>query len=321
MRLGTELDDARRQPGRPRALPSTTAAPSRPTCCWSQSGRTPNGDRLNVGAAGIDADDHGRIVVDEFCRTSADGVYALGDVSTPVPLKHVANREADVVKHNLLHPDRLRTVNHDHVPSAVFTEPQMASVGLTEEKCRDEASRLPGRPNSRSRDIAYGWAMQDESGFCKVLVDGATGPDPRRPRHRPAGRHPDPDLRGGNRIRHHGDRSGASAVLDPPRAHRSRAERAARRPSRRMSGQEQARLRTSSSCSAPPAISPSASCSPGCTGWRRPSRLPEDYADHRIGPPLARYRRRVPRQDPRQPARTSSTTSTTKVARRPAEPA
>jgi mycothione reductase len=137
------------------------------------SGRTPNADRLNVGAAGVDVDDHGSVLVDEFCRTSTDGVYALGDVSTPVPLKHVANREADVVKHNLLHPDRPRAVSHDHVPSAVFTEPQMGSVGLTEEKCRDEhPDYLVGR--TPFSDIAYGWAMQDESGFCKVLVDGNT---------------------------------------------------------------------------------------------------------------------------------------------------
>jgi mycothione reductase len=137
------------------------------------SGRTPNADRLDARAGGIDTDDHGRVAVDEFCRASVDGVYALGDVSTPVPLKHVANREADVVKHNLVHPDAPRSVSHDHVPSAVFTEPQMASVGMTEEQCKKEhPDYLVGRkPFS---DIAYGWAMQDEDGFCKVLVDGDT---------------------------------------------------------------------------------------------------------------------------------------------------
>jgi mycothione reductase len=137
------------------------------------SGRTPNADRLEVRAGGIDVDDHGRISVDEFGRASAEGVWALGDVSTPVPLKHVANREADAVKHNLVHPDKLRSVNHDHVPSAVFTEPQMASVGMTEEQCKEShPDYLVGRkPFS---DIAYGWAMQDEDGFCKVLVDGNT---------------------------------------------------------------------------------------------------------------------------------------------------
>jgi mycothione reductase len=137
-------------------------------------GRKPNGDRMNLPAAGIEVTDDGRIAVDEFCRTSADGVFALGDVSTPVPLKHVANREADVVKHNLLNPDRLRSVNHDRVPSAVFANPQMASVGLTEKDCREKHPDY--RVGTRSySDQAYGWAMQDETGFCKVLVDGATG--------------------------------------------------------------------------------------------------------------------------------------------------
>jgi mycothione reductase len=138
------------------------------------SGRTPNADRLKVAAAGIEVDDHGRVSVDEFFRTSADGVFALGDVSSPVPLKHVANREADAVKHNLLHPDRMRAVSHANVPSAVFTEPQMASVGMTEEQCREShPDYLVGR--TAFSDVAYGWAMHDTDGFCKVLVDGNTG--------------------------------------------------------------------------------------------------------------------------------------------------
>ena len=126
-----------------------------------------------MAAGGVEVDDDGKVTVDEFGRASADGVFALGDVSTPVPLKHVANREADVVKHNLLHPDRLRSVSHDHVPSAVFAEPQIGSVGMTEEQCRDShPDYLVGRTNYS--EVAYGWAMREEDGFCKVLVDGNT---------------------------------------------------------------------------------------------------------------------------------------------------
>jgi mycothione reductase len=172
LRLGTELKALDGQPGDLTLTlddGSTVAA----DVLLVASGRTPNADRLEVGAAGIDVDDQGRVAVDEFGRTSADGVFALGDVSTAVPLKHVANREADAVKHNLAHPDKLRSVSHDNVPSAVFTEPQLASVGMTEEQCRDShPDYLVGRkPFS---DIAYGWAMQDEDGFCKVLADGNT---------------------------------------------------------------------------------------------------------------------------------------------------
>lgn len=134
------------------------------------AGRRSNSDRLDVEKADIETHDDGRIVVDEHCRTTADGVFALGDVSTPVPLKHVANREAEVVKHNLLHPDDLRAISHDLVPSAVFTNPQIASIGRTEKNCRDD--NLDYRVGvTEFGDVAYGWAMQDSSGLCKVLAD------------------------------------------------------------------------------------------------------------------------------------------------------
>ncbi|MFE3609999.1 mycothione reductase [Streptomyces goshikiensis] len=137
-------------------------------------GRAPNGDRLNLEAAGIATHDDGRVVVDRFQRTSAEGVFALGDISSPVPLKHVANREAKVVAHNLRHPDGLITCDHEQVPAAVFTQPQIASVGLTEQDCRErELDHRVG--TAEYADIAYGWAMEDTTGFCKVLAEPVTG--------------------------------------------------------------------------------------------------------------------------------------------------
>jgi mycothione reductase len=172
LRLGTEVTRLEGTPGDlllTLADGSTVAA----NLLLVAVGRTPNGDRLHVTAGGIDVDERGRIEVDEFCRTSAEGVFALGDVSVGVPLKHVANREAEVVAHNLVHPDRLRSISHDNVPSAVFTAPQMASVGLTEQQCRERHLdyRVGRTPYS---DVAYGWAMEESDGFCKVLVDDAT---------------------------------------------------------------------------------------------------------------------------------------------------
>ena len=102
------------------------------------AGRRPNGDRLDVAATGVDLDDDGYVVVDEHQRTTADGIFALGDVSSHQQLKHVANHEARVVQHNLLHPDAMISSDHRFVPHAVFSGPQVASVGLTE--------RAPGRP-------------------------------------------------------------------------------------------------------------------------------------------------------------------------------
>ena len=172
LRMETELEAIDGEPGNLTLTLSDGSTVTADTLLVA-SGRTPNADRLDVEAGGIDVDDHGRVSVDAFGRTSADGVFALGDVSSPVTLKHVANREADVVKHNLLHPDRLRAASHDHVPSAVFTQPQMASVGMTEDQCRkDHPDYVVGRRSFS--DVAYGWAMQDTDGYCKVLIDGNT---------------------------------------------------------------------------------------------------------------------------------------------------
>jgi mycothione reductase len=142
------------------------------------TGRVPNSERLNLAAAGIPVHSDGRVMVDEHQRTPVEGIFALGDVSSPYQLKHVANHEAKVVAHNLANPDALRTTDHRFVPSAVFTEPEMASVGLTEEECRTRLENGGGRYVSKVQaygDVAYGWALEDTTGFCKLLADPATG--------------------------------------------------------------------------------------------------------------------------------------------------
>jgi len=138
------------------------------------TGRRPNGDRLDLARAGVDTHDDGRIAVDEYQRTSAEGVWALGDCSTPVPLKHVANREADVVRHNLLHPDDLRSTRHDVVPAAVFTDPQIAAVGATEAELRDRGVAYT-RSSADYADTAFGWALEEPVGFCTLYADPTTG--------------------------------------------------------------------------------------------------------------------------------------------------
>ncbi|MER7762235.1 mycothione reductase [Streptomyces sp. NPDC097619] len=173
LRLGRELTGLDGAPGRLRLTlddGSTVAA----DMLLVAVGRTPNGDRLDLEAAGIHTHEDGRIVVDRHQRTSVEGVFALGDVCSPVPLKHVANREARVVAHNLRHPGSPISCDHERVPAAVFTRPQIASVGLTEQDCRDRG--LTYRVGTAEyADIAYGWAMEDTTGFCKVLADPANG--------------------------------------------------------------------------------------------------------------------------------------------------
>ena len=138
------------------------------------TGRRSNSDLLDLDRAGVAVDERGLVVVDRHQRTTVEGVWALGDVSNRYQLKHVSNREARVVRHNLLHPDDLVEVDHAHVPSAVFTHPQVASVGLTEEEARAQGRTfVVGR--REYGDTAYGWAMEDSTGFAKVLVDPVTG--------------------------------------------------------------------------------------------------------------------------------------------------
>jgi len=138
------------------------------------AGRIPNGDRMNLGAAGIATHSDGRIEVDRFQRTSAEGVFALGDVSSPWALKHVANREAKVVGHNLIHPEAPLETDHRFVPSAVFTEPQVASVGKTEEMVRMMGLDYTVKVQ-RFSDVAFGWAMEDTTGLCKIIAEKGTG--------------------------------------------------------------------------------------------------------------------------------------------------
>jgi mycothione reductase len=142
------------------------------------TGRIPNGDRLDAHLAGIEVTNDGMVVVDEYQRTTARGVWALGDVSSAFQLKHVANHEMRVVRHNLLQEwdDTADMIASDHryVPSAVFTDPQIAMVGMTEIEARDAGFDVSVKVQ-RYGDTAYGWAMEDHTGLFKVIVDRATG--------------------------------------------------------------------------------------------------------------------------------------------------
>jgi mycothione reductase len=131
-------------------------------------GRAPNGDTLDLARAGIEVDNDGLIVVDEYQRTTAEGVFALGDVCSEQQLKHVANKDARVVRHNLLHPDSMITSDRRFVPRAVFSMPQVASVGLAaaEEQGIDYVVSLQDYG-----ETAFGWAMEDTDHFVKIIAD------------------------------------------------------------------------------------------------------------------------------------------------------
>lgn len=149
-------------------------------------GRVPNSDLLEVDEAGVETDDRGLVVVDEHQRTTADGVWALGDASSHEPLKHVANQDARVVQANLLAvlggSTDLVTSNHRFVPQAVFAHPQIASVGLTEAEAREQHGDDVVVSLRDVDSTAYGWALAGDldddaeaTGFVKVLARRTTG--------------------------------------------------------------------------------------------------------------------------------------------------
>ncbi|WP_420609072.1 mycothione reductase [Candidatus Poriferisodalis sp.] len=141
------------------------------------TGRVPNGDQLALDLAGVD-DDDGRVLTDEFYRTSAPGVWAFGDLSSETQLKHLANAQVRALRHNLLVAEGqadgpMRTVREDLVPHAVFSHPQVASVGLTERDAR--AAGLPiSVANKPFGHTAYGWALEDTASFAKLIAHAET---------------------------------------------------------------------------------------------------------------------------------------------------
>ena len=144
------------------------------------TGRVPNSDTLNARAGGIETHADGRVAVDEYGRTTADGVWSLGDLSSPYQLKHVANAEQRAVTHNVLatwnggDETSLVPLPHDHVPSAIFTHPQIATVGMTEDQAVDAGYDVTVKVQNYG-DVAYGWGLEDSTGVVKLVADRSTG--------------------------------------------------------------------------------------------------------------------------------------------------
>jgi mycothione reductase len=137
-------------------------------------GRQPNSDTLDVAATGVAVDENGFVVVDDQQRTNVEGIWALGDICYAGQLKHVANHEMRVVQHNLLHPGSPITADHRFVPQAVFSGPQVAWVGRTEQDLRAAGVRYVAATREFS-SVAFGWALEDTDHFAKVLADPVTG--------------------------------------------------------------------------------------------------------------------------------------------------
>ncbi len=134
------------------------------------AGRLSNADVLKVDKSGIRTDNRGYIAVNEYFETSAKNIWAFGDAIGKKMFKHAANREATLVWHNALH-DKKAKLDYRTVPHAVFTWPEIASVGLTEKEAVEEFGGhtvLVGM--ARYDDVARGEAMMEHESFAKAIV-------------------------------------------------------------------------------------------------------------------------------------------------------
>ena len=132
-------------------------------------GRTPNTDGLGLDAAGVKTDERGFIVVDEQCRTSADGVWAMGDCNGRGAFTHTSWNDHEIVVANLFDADPRRI--SDRIPCyALFIDPALGRVGMTEREVR--ASGRPALKASMTmRAVSRAREAGETQGFMKVLVD------------------------------------------------------------------------------------------------------------------------------------------------------
>jgi mycothione reductase len=137
------------------------------------TGRIPNSDHLAVEQTGVRIDPSGRVIVHENLETDVEGIYALGDITNRYQLKHVANAEAKIAFHNLAHPDDQLRMDYSIVPHAVFGNPQVASVGLTERQAANDGVPFVTALKEYGT-TAYGWALEDTTSFVKLVAHAQT---------------------------------------------------------------------------------------------------------------------------------------------------
>lgn len=137
------------------------------------AGRTPNSDILKPEKTGVELDKRGYVKVNEHLETSKKNILAFGDAIGKQMFKHVANYEAQVAWHNSLHGHKIK-MDYSAAPHAVFTHPQIASVGLKEAEAKQQGHKiLVG--TALFKDTAMGVAMGKPNGFVKVILEQKTG--------------------------------------------------------------------------------------------------------------------------------------------------
>lgn len=134
-------------------------------------GRSLNSQDLGLDEAGVELGKRGEIEVDERMRTNVPGVYAIGDVVGGILLAHVASFEGLCAAENTMGGDS--TINYDVVPACIFTEPEIASVGLTQAKA-EERGIEPKVGRFMFGALGKALAMGKGQGFVQIVVDSSS---------------------------------------------------------------------------------------------------------------------------------------------------
>jgi mycothione reductase len=134
-------------------------------------GRKSNADLLKPENTGVQVDQKGFVKVNEYLETTKKNIYAVGDANGLQMFIHAANRQASMVADNILHGDKAK-LDTSVTPHAVYSHPQIASVGLTEEKAKKDHKILVGKASYAS--TAKGEAMMEEEGFAKAILEQDT---------------------------------------------------------------------------------------------------------------------------------------------------
>jgi len=135
-------------------------------------GRRSNADLLRVENTGVGVDERGFVKVNEYLETTRKNIFAVGDINGQQMFTHVANVEAPLAADNAIHGSKLK-MDYSAAPHAVYSHPQIASVGMTEEAARKANEVLVGK--AEYSDVAQGEAMMEETGFAKTVVEAGTG--------------------------------------------------------------------------------------------------------------------------------------------------
>jgi mycothione reductase len=136
------------------------------------AGRKSNADILKVENAGIATGKSGFIEVDDYLRTNKKNIWALGDAIGKAMFTHSGDKEAEIAWQNATSRKKIK-MDFGSVPHAVYTHPQVASVGLTEHRARKEHDVLVGK--AMYSDTVMGEAMAEREGFAKAVVEKGSG--------------------------------------------------------------------------------------------------------------------------------------------------